>query len=120
MPFLYFELLGQLDALGQSADPRVDAESLGLQLLALFPQVLQGYVEDLDELVLFQLGLEVLVLGKAHVDGNMDHSEIGVAESGICIFLVPGNGVHVSRGVSSGGVAGPRMGVTNWATDHST
>lgn len=123
-PFLDFELLGQLDTLGQGANPRVDAKALGLQLLALLPQVLQGYVEDLDELVLFQLGLEVLVLRQAHIDGYVDHPEVSITEPGVYIFWFPATGLVSVKACPAEGLQrrcrATNDGIASWVTDRST
>lgn len=78
---LQLELLRDLDTLRQRPDPSVDGVPFGLQPLELGPQLGQRHGEDLDELVFLQLGLEVLVLGEAHVDCDVHHAEVRVAEA---------------------------------------
>lgn len=73
----------QFESFGQRADPGINGIPLGLELLALVPQTAQRHVEHLDKLILLELWLEVLVLGEAHVDGDVNHDDIGVAEARI-------------------------------------
>ncbi len=41
-------------------------------------------MEHLDELVLLELGLGILVRGQSHVDGDVHHAQVRVAEAGVC------------------------------------
>ncbi|KAF1739193.1 Nudix hydrolase 14, chloroplastic [Beauveria bassiana] len=66
------ELLRQEHALGQRPDAG---------LLAEVPEVLERVGKDLDELVVLELGLRVLVLGRGDVDGDVHHAQVGVAEA---------------------------------------
>jgi hypothetical protein len=75
------ELAGKEDALGNIGDSGVDSAAVPLPLLALLPQVAEGHREDLDELVVLEVGLGVLILGQGHVNGDVDHAEVGVAEA---------------------------------------
>lgn len=81
---LKLELSGYLDALGEIGDARVNSVALGLKLDTLLPQISQPDEEDLDELVLLELGLEILIFREAHIDRDMDHAQVGVAEAGVC------------------------------------
>lgn len=76
-------MLGHFDTLGQCADPGIDRVSLRLELLALFPELAEGDEKYFYELVLLQLGLELLVLRQAHVDCDVHHPQVRVAEPGI-------------------------------------
>lgn len=80
---LKLKLLCQEHTLGERPDPRINRDALGLELLAQGPEVLERVGEDLDELVVLELRLGVLVLRKGHVDGDVDHAQVGVAEAGV-------------------------------------
>jgi hypothetical protein len=84
LPSLQLKLLGNLDALSQRSHPRVNRIPFSLQLLTLGKQVSQRHGEDLDELAVLELRLRVLVRRQAHVDADMDHLQVGVAEPGVC------------------------------------
>lgn len=79
------ELLAQLDALGEGTDAGVDGAALALKAPAGFPEVGKGNVEDLYELVGLKLRDWALVLREVHVDFNVDHAEVGVADSGVWV-----------------------------------
>jgi hypothetical protein len=80
---LQLEALGDLDAFGKSGDSRINGTAFSLQALALVPELRHGDMEDLDVLVILQLRHGVLVLGKAHVNGHVDHAHVGVAKAGV-------------------------------------
>jgi len=77
------KFLCDLNTLGQVGYPCVDGVSLGLKLDAFVPQIDQLHMKDFDKLVLLQLGLQVLIFRQTHVDANVDHFEVGVAEAWI-------------------------------------
>lgn len=55
-------------------------------------------MEYLDELILLQLRLKVLVLREVHVDGHVDHLDIGVAKAGICGLVSYFSNDHIENG----------------------
>lgn len=75
----------QENSLGERADPGVDSVPLRLEPLALIPEVVERHSEDLDELVLLELGLWVFILRQVHVDVDVDHAQIRVAEAGVVV-----------------------------------
>lgn len=77
------ELPGQLDAFCQGGHPRVYCITFRLQLFAFVPQSAQRHQEDLDKLAILQFRFENLVLGEAHIDGDVNHPQIRVTEAGI-------------------------------------
>lgn len=80
---LELEPLRNLNAFRHGSNPSIKDIICGLPLPALGPQVGKWDRERFDELVFLELRLGVLVDGLREVDSDMDHAEIGVAETGI-------------------------------------
>lgn len=81
---LQTQLPHQLNALRQGPHSGIDRIPLCLEPLRLLEQRRQRHGEALDKLVVLELRLRVLVLQEGHVDADVDHVEVCVAEAGVC------------------------------------
>jgi hypothetical protein len=74
---------GEFYAFGKSTYASVDRIALLFEFSTHIPKPLQGYGKGFDELAFFERRLRILVLWEGHIDGDVNHLKVCVAEAGI-------------------------------------
>lgn len=80
--------LCELDTLRQRADPRIQNVAFLLELHTFVVEICQRHSKSLNELSGLETWLRILILWERHVDRDLDHLEVRVAEAGIWGRLV--------------------------------